>query len=189
MSIFLNHPFLLSTAHDHGAEFTGTYGTDGRFFGRFLEGPIPFLSAWTLFGAASFLNLESDGPGARQYIILAICILQGVVAGIFIQTALMKADLAGKNKWSVGFVLLFLALAITIGINKGSDGLLALALSLFGAILIILGQKTVFGDRLRGDFFMEHPGETNPNPIVYSYGELLFMTGWIAISLGMSLPM
>jgi hypothetical protein len=143
------------------------------------------LSAWTLFGAASFLNLESDGPGARQYSILANCILQGIVAGIFIQTALMKADLAGKNKWSVGFVLLFLALAINIGIKGG----IALALSLPGAILIILGQKTVFGDRIRGDFFMEHPGETNPNPIVYSYGELYFMTGWIAISLGMSLPM
>lgn len=170
-------------AHDHGAEFTGTYGTDGRFFGKFLESPLPFLLAWTVFGASSLFNLE-DGPGPRQYICLTNCILQGIVAGIFIQTALYKADMAGKNKWSMGFVLLFLSLAINIGLGGG----LALLLSLPGAFFIILGQKTVFGDRLRGDFFMEHAGQTNPNPIVYSYGELFFMAGWISISLGMALP-
>ena len=76
--------------------------------------------------------------------------------------------MAGKNRWSVVFVLLFLALAINIGIKGG----LALALSLPGAFLIILGQKTIFGDRIRGDYFMEHNGATNPNPIGYSYGEL-----------------
>lgn len=140
---------------------------------------------WLLFGVSSFLNLDSEGPGARQYIILANCALQALFAGIFIQTALYKADLAAKNKFSIGFVLLFLALAINIGIHGG----LALALSLPGAFLIILGQKTVFGDRIRGDFFMEHDGQSNPNPIVYSYGELYFMAGWISISLGMSLPM
>ena len=93
--------------------------------------------------------------------------------------------MAGKNRWSVVFVLLFLALAINIGIKGG----LALALSLPGAFLVILGQKTIFGDRIRGDHFMEHNGATNPNPIVYSYGELFFMTGWISISWAMSLPM
>jgi hypothetical protein len=175
--------FNIPTAHDHGAEFTGTYGTDGRFFGKFLESPLPFLLAWTVFGASSLFNLE-DGPGPRQYICLTNCILQGIVAGIFIQTALYKADMAGKNKWSMGFVLLFLSLAINIGLGGG----LALLLSLPGAFFIILGQKTVFGDRLRGDFFMEHAGQTNPNPIVYSYGELFFMAGWISISLGMALP-
>jgi hypothetical protein len=38
---------FLDYAHDEGAEFTG-FGTDGRFFGRFLESPIPFVLAWTL---------------------------------------------------------------------------------------------------------------------------------------------
>ena len=32
-------------------------------------------------------------------------------------------------------------------------------------------------------------GKPNPNPIVYSYGEPLFMAGWILISLAMALPM
>lgn len=144
---------------------------------------MPFLMAWTGFGAASLLNLE-DGPGPRQYVIVANCVLQGIVAGVFIQTALYKADMAAKTRFSMGFVLLFLSLAINIGIHGG----LALFLSLSGAFLIVLGQKTVFGDRLRGDFFMAHGGQTNPNPIVYSYGELFFMAGWISISLGMALP-
>ena len=48
-----------------------------------------------------------------------------------------------KNKWSIPFVLLFLALAI----NSGLEGGLTLAMALSGAILIILGQKTVFGDK------------------------------------------
>ena len=36
---------LIDYAHDEGAEFLG-FGTDGRFFGRFLESPIPFLLFW-----------------------------------------------------------------------------------------------------------------------------------------------
>jgi hypothetical protein len=58
-------------------------------------------------------------------------------------------------------------------------------------MLIVAGQKTVFGDRKRGDYFMTHDMKPNPTPIVYSYGygELRFTTGWIMISLGMALPM
>jgi hypothetical protein len=174
---------VLDYAHDEGAEYVGM-GTDGRFFGRFWESAYPFLIAWTLLGVAALLPLE-DGITTRQWIIFANCILQGIDAGIFIQTALYKGDMASKNKWSIPFVLLFLALAINIGIHGG----LALALSLPGAILVIVGQKTVFGDRKRGDYFMQNNGEVNPNPIVYSAGEPLFMTGWILISLAMALPM
>jgi hypothetical protein len=80
---------------------------------------------------------------------------------------------------------MFVALAINIGMTSK----LALALALPGAMLIIAGQKTVFGDRKRGDYFMTHKMQANPNPIVYSYGEILFMTGWIMIALGIALPM
>ena len=31
--------------------------------------------------------------------------------------------------------------------------------------------------------------EANPNPIVYSVGEPLFMAGWILLSLAIALPM
>jgi hypothetical protein len=178
---------MLDYAHDEGAEFTG-FGTDGRYFGRFAESPVPFIIAWTLFGASSLLPLESIGSvSVRQWIILVNCILQGIVAGVLIQTALYKGDLAGKMRWSIPFVLLFAALAINIGTIHDTGGL-ALGLSLPGAILIILGQKTVFGDRKRGDYWMEHQ-QVNPNPIVYSAGEPLFMTGWILISLAIALPM
>ena len=65
-------------AHDEGAEFLG-FGTDGRFFGRFLESPIPFLSAWTLFGFGSLLPLGAlTDVSIRQWIILANCVLQGI---------------------------------------------------------------------------------------------------------------
>jgi hypothetical protein len=109
---------------------------------------------------------------------------QTQVAGVLIQTALYKGDLAGKKFWSVFFVLLFMALAIEVG---HTGGITKLALSLAGAILVILGQKTVFGDRKRGDYWMETQ-EVNPNPIVYSYGEPLFMTGWILLSIVISIP-
>jgi hypothetical protein len=89
---------FLDYAHDEGAEFTG-WGTDGRFFGRFLESPTPFLLAWLFFGLSSLLNLK-ESPGVRQYIIVANCVLQGIDAGVLIQTALYEGDMATKNKVS-----------------------------------------------------------------------------------------
>lgn len=173
---------VVDYAHDEGAEFLG-FGTDGRYFGRFWESPIPFVSAWALFGFASWFPL-GEKPSTLQCIILVNCAAQGIVAGLLIQNALYKGDMAGKTRWSIPFVLLFLALAAELGHTGG----LRLALSLPGAILIIAGQKTVFGDRKRGDYWME-TGNVNPNPIVYSYGEPLFMTGWLMMSLVMAMPM
>ena len=120
----------------------------------------------------------------RQWLLLANCVVQGLVAGVFIQTALYKGNMALKNKLSMVFVLLFMALAINIGFYGGVQRYLALA----GAVLVIAGQKTVFGDRKRGDSWME-TGEVNPNPIVYSAGEPLFMLGWILLSTAMAIPM
>ena len=175
---------MLDYAHDEGAEFVG-FGTDGRYFGRFAETPIPFLLAWTGLGLAALLPFNMETTTTRQWIILANCVLQGIDAGVLIQTALYKGDMAGKNKWSLPFVIMFLSLAINVGINGG----VALGLALPGAILIIAGQKIIFGDRKRGDYFMQNNGKTNPNPIVYSYGEPVFMTGWIMMAWAMSLPM
>lgn len=168
-------------AHDEGAEYTG-WGTDGTYFGT-LEQPQWFIGAWTLFGFASLLPFEGS-VSTLQWIILANCILQGIVAGILIQSALYKGDMAGKTRWSIPFVLLFLALAFELGHSNKCR----LTLSLTGAIFIIAGQKTVFGNRKRGDYWME-TGEVNPNPIVYSVGEPLFMTGWLMMSLVMAMPL
>ena len=175
---------MLDYAHDEGAEYVG-FGTDGRYWGRFLETPIPFILAWTGLGISALLPYNFETTTTRQWIILANCILQGIDAGVLIQTALYEGDMARKNKWSLPFVILFLALAINVGIHGG----VALALGLAGAILIIAGQKTVFGDRKRGDYFMQNNGKNNPNPIVYSFGEPLFMTGWILMAWAVSLPM
>ena len=175
---------MLDYAHDEGAEYVG-FGTDGRYWGRFLETPIPFIIAWTGLGISALLPFNFENTTTRQWLILANCILQGIDAGVLIQTALYEGDMARKNKWSLPFVILFLALAINVGIHGG----VALALGLAGAILIIAGQKTVFGDRKRGDYFMQNNGKNNPNPIVYSFGEPLFMTGWILMAWAVSLPM
>ena len=163
-------------------------GTDGTYFGIFLESPWPFVTAWSLFGFSSFLTFDNSiKVGAREAIILANCILQGIDAGILIQANLYAGNMAGKNKFSLPFVALFLALGINIGSRWDWR---ALALSLPGTILIILGQKTVFGARKRGDYTMKNAGKANPynKVFVYSWGEVFFMMGWILICWGLSMP-
>ncbi len=176
---------MIDYAHDEGGKYVGM-GTDGAHFGRLFESPIPFFTFWTLFGLSSFLAFDNSilEIDTRKLLLLANCILQATVAGIFIQTALYKKNAGLKNKFSMLFVLLFLALAF----NIGYDGGIARYLAFPGAILVILGQKTVFGNRKRGDYWMIND-EVNPNPIVYSVGEPLFMAGWILLSIAISIPM
>jgi len=163
-------------------------GTDGTYFGLFLESPWPFIIAWSCFGFSSFLGWDDDFEvGAREIITFIICMLQGVDAGILIQQNLYAGNAAGKKMWSLPFVLLFIALAINTGTRWGWRGIF---FAVPGAILIILGQKTVFGARKRGDYTMQNEGKANPyeNVFVYSWGEVLFMMGWILICWGMSFP-
>lgn len=183
---------MVDFAHDEGGEYVG-FGTSGASFGRFFESPVPFISMWVLFGMSSFFDLSNEiiSPSPRSWAILAICTAQGIVAGLLIQTALYKADMRAKTKWAGPFVVLFLCLAVVAGFKQDLSGLAAggkaLGLGLGGAALVVAGQKTVFADRKRGDYFMEHNGRSNPNPIVYSAGEPLFMAGWIAMSLALTL--
>ena len=118
---------------------------------------------------------------------LVNCVIQGLDAGILIQQNLYAGNMEGKNKYSLPFVFLFITLALNIGSHWGWK---ALGLSLPGALLIILGQKTVFGDRRRGDYTMQNSGRANPyeKVLVYSWGEVFFMMGWILICWGASLP-
>eukprot|EP00240_Pyramimonas_obovata_P000862 CAMPEP_0118927960 /NCGR_PEP_ID=MMETSP1169-20130426/5323_1 /TAXON_ID=36882 /ORGANISM="Pyramimonas obovata, Strain CCMP722" /LENGTH=574 /DNA_ID=CAMNT_0006869843 /DNA_START=228 /DNA_END=1952 /DNA_ORIENTATION=+ len=162
-------------------------GTDGTYFGLFLESPWPFVMAWSLFGFSSFFKLDNDiGVGWQEAAILVNCILQGVDAGILIQQNLYAGNMAGKQRFSLPFVLLFVLLAINIGSHWEWR---AIAFSLPGAILIILGQKTVFGARKRGDYTMVHQAANPYNTVyVYTWGEVFFMMGWILICWGMSFP-
>ena len=59
---------------------------------------------------------------------------------ILIQANLYAGNIAGKKKFSMPCVLLFIALAVNMGSRWDWH---ALALTLPGAILIIMGQKTV----------------------------------------------
>ena len=124
---------MVDYAHDEGAEYTG--------FGRALF----FWISQNANSALGVLDALWGGTTAQQWRILAICVLQGIDAGLVIQTALYKGDLAEKqkNKRSFPFVGSFMALAINIGLKSS----LARSLAIPGTILIILGQKTVFGDR------------------------------------------
>ena len=130
---------------------------------------------------------DGFNPAPLSWVMLVICIVQGIDAGILIQQNLYAGNMAGKNKFSMPFVVLFLALAIVIGSHWGWK---ALALSLPGAVLIVLGQKTVFGARKRGDYTMQNNGRANPyeKVFVYSWGEVFFMMGWILICWGASMP-
>lgn len=182
---------LMDCAHDHGNEYVG-FGTDGSSFGRFFETPTLFLIHWTLFGIAGFFDAEnriSLAGYARSWVVFFICVAQGIIAGILIQGALYRRDMAGKKRFSLPFVIMFMALAIDLGFSPDYSSLnaggLALVLGLVGTICVIAGQKTVFGNRIRGDYWMMNNAE-NPNPIVYSVGEPLFMFGWILVSLAMS---
>jgi len=104
-----------------------------------------------------------------------------------IQQNLYAGNAKGKAMFSLPFVALFLALAINIGSRWDWR---ALIFSLPGAILIIMGQKTVFGARKRGDYTMQNDGKANPynQVFVYSWGEVFFMMGWILICWGASFP-
>lgn len=178
---------IIDCAHDEGrSKYKGFgRGTDGADYGRFLESPIPFLLFWLGFGFSNLLTHDGEliTNSPLRWAILANCVLQSIDAGIFIQSALYEQSMARKTKWSVPFVLLFILLSINIG--KSANGL-AIFLTLPGAVLIVLGQKTIFGDRKRGDYWMT-TGKVSPNFIVYSYGEIFFMSGWILFSIAMSL--
>jgi len=163
-------------------------GTDGSYFGLFLESPWPFVMAWSCFGFSSWFKADNSIEVAWQPITLLInCILQGVDAGILIQQNLYAGNMKGKSMFSLPFVILFVLLAVNIGSQWEWR---ALAFSLPGAILIILGQKTVFGARKRGDYTMQNAGQANPydKVYVYSWGEVFFMMGWILICWGMAFP-
>jgi|GEM_PF-3124816 len=176
---------MLDYAHDEGGKYVG-FGTDGAHFGRFMESPVPFFVMWSLFGLASFIAIDNSfvEPDVRRWLLLANALLQAVVAGGLIQTALYKGSMVFKMRFSMIFVLLFFALALNIGFDGGPARYFAFA----GVLFVIAGQVNVFKDRKRGDYWMINK-KVNPNPIVYSVGEPFFMTGWILLSLAMSLPM
>eukprot|EP00040_Diaphanoeca_grandis_P040140 m.261364 g.261364 ORF g.261364 m.261364 type:complete len:444 (+) comp42017_c0_seq1:349-1680(+) len=183
---------MLDYAHDEGSEFVG-FGTSGKYFGRFFESPVPFVLFWVIFGLANFVKVDNTfytTASTRCVVVLALCVAQGIDAGVLIQTALYKGDMAKKNFYSVFFVLMFISLGVSLGYTPGfatHTNYITTVCGVLGAILVIAGQKTVFGDRKRGDYFMQNNGKVNPNPVVYSAGEPLFMLGWILLCIANSI--
>ena len=89
--------------NDKGLVFTKWwFGTDGTYFGLFLESPWPFIMAWSCFGFSSFLAPNNTiAPDNLAIIMLVNCILQGIDAGILIQQNLY----AGKRILNVCLIL------------------------------------------------------------------------------------
>lgn len=171
--------FLVDHAHDEGAEFVG-FGTDGSVHGRLLETPIPFIGFWVVFGFASFLSPTDSATG--PIILAALAITMGLFVGLWVQKAIYLAQQDALMQRVMGFAILFVAIAATIGWAGGPHRWLVIA----GTVSIIAAQMILMGDRTRGRIWMQ-TSEPNPHPVVYSYGVLLFPIGWILVSWAASL--
>ena len=93
---------------------------------------------WSPRGRLSSWGECSEFPGSydtQELIAFANCVVQGVGAGILIQQNLYAGNMKGKTRFSIPFVVLFIALAFNIGTRSGWR---ALGLSLPGTILVIL---------------------------------------------------
>ena len=162
LALTVTPAFQAVDAHMEPRSFVAVISLPSPFFpprrrafaqGVFLESPWPFVIMWSLFGFASWFTTDNTiEPEIWQILMLVNCVLQGVDAGIPIQQNLYAGNIAGKKKFSKPIVLRILLLAVNAGQNWGWT---ALALTLPGTIFIILGQKTVFGARRRGDFTSE----------------------------------
>ena len=52
-------------------------GTDGTYFGLFLESPWPFVLAWSCFGFSSFVAANNTiAPDALAVVMLVNCVAQ-----------------------------------------------------------------------------------------------------------------
>ena len=176
--------FAVDYAHDEGAKYVG-FGTDGSALGRLVETPIPFIAKWTLFGLVNFISPDNGfaSPTIRSILILVICLVMGVFVGVFIQSAIYKADGPLMSMLSVGFVTLLALLAIAVSFAGGA----APYLIVLGVIMVAMSQRHLVQDRKRGNYWIAN-GEPNPSPIVYSAGALMFPAGWILSSWAISLP-
>lgn len=176
---------MIDYAHDEGGEYVG-FGTDGTYFGRFLETPVLFILFWALFGFVSVIGVDNalTEPDLRSWLLLVTAVVMGLYVGLLVQTSIYKGDSPRVQKLAMGFAFLFVLLAINLAIDGGAARYLAIV----GAIFVVSSQAMLMNDRKRGKHWMLN-GETNPKPIVYSYGALLFTAGWILVSWSMSLPM
>ena len=175
--------FTVDYAHDEGAPYVG-FGTDGSQVGRVLESPGPFILLWALFGAVAFIEPSNSiaDPTGPLLLHLGVSVVMGLYVGIGVQTAIYKANEPLLSKLAMGFVVLLLVIAI----NLGRDGGAPLYLAVSGALLVAMSQAMLVKDRKRGKYWMKH-GEPNPQPIVYSYGAVMFPAGWLLIAWALSL--
>ena len=171
--------FAVDHAHDEGAEFVG-FGSDGSVHGRFFETPIPFIALWIVFGLASFLGPADSAPG--PIILAVLSIIMGLHVGLGVQKAIYLGQQDRLKKRAMGFAILFVAIAVTLGWSGGSHRWLAIV----GTTSVIAAQMLLIGDRTRGRVWMQ-TGEPDPHPVVYSYGVVFFPLGWILVSWAASL--
>lgn len=160
-------------------------GPIGRVFGRFSElfVSLSFMTAFGLYGAASFFPSESTIRLVFDAILVALCIMQGRAYGLLYQKAIPNHD---AIRWArlgriilivFGFFVLF----------QVFTGWTSTILSLLGIWLVIWGHKHIMDDRKRGKLWLDTE-KPNPAPLVYSFGPILYSIGWILLALAMSIP-
>lgn len=176
--------FTVDYAHDEGGKYVG-FGTDGSHVGRIPESPGPFIAMWVLFGLVAFIAPDNSigEASAPVLLLLLTCVVMGPYVGLGIQTTIYKANGPLMQKLAMGFVMLLLVLAVLIGWN---GGVTALVLAIVGVLLVAMSQAKLMMERKRGRYWIEN-GEPNPRPIVYSFGTLMFPTGWLITAWAISI--
>lgn len=175
---------MVDYSHDTGS----LPGVQGENFGPFYEGPFPFIIHWMIFGFTNLIDVYNGWSHVsypRGWILFGLCTIQGIVAGVFLQNCVYRSDLSGKNRWSIVFIILFVMVTVFLGLTDDFElNGLAMLSAILGTNFVIFGQKFVFEDRIRGDYWMHQKEDvTNPDPKVYSFGEPIFMLGWLMMSL------
>jgi hypothetical protein len=157
-----------------------------------LESPIWLALGWILMAMTCFLPFGFTGLTIQQLCAMAICIAMVPVYGIFVLSALWKGDTVRFTRWSFGYYGLMVLWATSIGINGG----IALLLSVFGVIFVVVGHRWDLYERKRGiPWLVTNVGLASIDmtrekiPRAYGIGQPLGIIGWILLCLAMSIPM
>jgi hypothetical protein len=164
----------------------------GAFVATVLESPILLALGWTLMALTCFLPFGLTELTIQQFCAMTICFAMAPVYGIFVLPALWKGDSASFTRWSYGYYGLMVLWATSIGIRGG----IALLLSIFGVLLVLVGHRWDLYERKRGiPWLATNIGDASTNTTretlaqAYGIGQPVGFIGWILLCLAMSIPM
>ena len=166
-----------------GTTFTKLSGK--ALVGTVVECPALYLAGWSLLGLSCFLPF-GDGYGftAQRLFGLLFCLEVAGNHALLVQPAFWKADIVGFKRFFYAYVSGMSALAFTVGISSVT----AMALSVLGVALILVGQKMTSSNRKTGDAWLQFGG-SNDQAAMLGPGQPIYTIGWILLCLAISLPM